>query len=77
MNHTISEFEDRALSKCGRGLAPDSGVSANSFASHATAIEASLKLDISHSGSALPVGSPTRHFQPVEHESLWEGACSR
>ena len=34
--------------KCGRGLAPDSGVSANTSTNCAAAIEASLKLDISH-----------------------------
>ena len=46
-------------------------------AAQKAAIEASLKLDISHSGSGLPVRSPIRHFQPVEHQPLWEGACSR
>ena len=33
----------------------------NSRTSHATAIEASLKLDISHNGSALPARSPAKH----------------
>ncbi|MCS4315180.1 hypothetical protein M2397_005508 [Pseudomonas sp. BIGb0381] len=40
-------------SKCGRGLAPDSGGSASTSINCAAAIEASLKLDISHRGPAV------------------------
>jgi len=43
--------------KCGRGLAPDSGKSANIPANSTAALEASLKLDISHRGLAVSLRS--------------------
>ncbi|WP_236238729.1 hypothetical protein, partial [Pseudomonas rhodesiae] len=46
--------------KCGRGLAPDSGGSANIPANSAAAFEASLKLDISHRGLAVSMRSAAR-----------------
>jgi hypothetical protein len=67
----------RTRTHCGRGLAPDSNGSVNPCTSHATAIEASLKLDISHSGSGLPARSPAQHYPPAEHKPNVGGAVRR
>ena len=63
--------------KCGRGLAPDSGGSASPSINCAAVIEASLKLDISHRGSAVPIRPTAGRFLPVNNIQMWEGACSR
>ena len=62
---------------CGSGLARESAGSANTSTSHATAFAASLKLDSSHSGLAVPGRSPAKHSLPSNTNHLWERACPR
>ncbi|MBB6286877.1 ribosomal protein S27E [Pseudomonas sp. JAI120] len=64
-------------SKCGRGLAPDSGGSASTSINCATAIEASLKLDISHRGPAVLSRSIAGSLSTCQPRSNVGGAVRR
>ena len=62
---------------CGSGLARESGGSANTSTNSAAAFAASLKLDSSHKGLAVPGRSPAEHSLPINTNHLWERACPR